>query len=66
MKMFISSFFSSYDINEVQYQLDVGGFAIWSGSWEELCGNSNKSSEGDDGIPLMDQNPALEWNTQLR
>ena len=52
-------------MNEIQYQLDVGGFAVWSGSWEQLCGNPNGSADGDDSIPLMDQNPALEWNTQL-
>lgn len=53
-----------YDLHEVQYQMVFSGFGVWTTKWEELCGNLNK--QGDlRSSPLMDQNPALEWNTQL-
>ena len=54
-----------YDIHDVQYQIDLCGFGVWSGSWGQLCG----SAKHDEGLEragiLVDQNPALEWNTQM-
>lgn len=51
-----------YDLHEVQYQTDLKGFGIWVAKWSELCGNLTQENESNS---LMDQNPALEWNTRL-
>ncbi|XP_068695500.1 intermembrane lipid transfer protein VPS13B-like isoform X2 [Montipora foliosa] len=54
-----------YDIHDVQYQIDLCGFGMWSGSWVQLCG-SVRNEEGLERVGvLVDQNPALEWNTQM-
>lgn len=54
-----------YDIHDVQYQIDLCGFGVWSGSWRQLCGNL-KHEEGLERVGIaVDQNPALEWNTQM-
>ena len=54
-----------YDIHDVQYQIDLCGFGVWSGSWVQLCG-SVRHEEGLERVGiLVDQNPALEWNTQM-
>lgn len=54
-----------YDIHDVQYQIDLCGFGVWSGSWGQLCGTI-KHEEGLDRVGIaVDQNPALEWNTQM-
>lgn len=54
-----------YDIHDVQYQMDLCGFGVWTGSWGQLCGKLKH----EDGLELVgiavDQNPALEWNTQM-
>lgn len=54
-----------YDIHDVQYQIDLCGFGVWTGSWGQLCGKLKH----DDDLELVgiavDQNPALEWNTQM-
>jgi hypothetical protein len=54
-----------YDLHEVQYQTAFSGFGVWTAKWKELCGNLNKQSDVANSAKLMDQNPALEWNTQL-
>ena len=54
-----------YDIHDVQYQVDLCGFGVWSGSWEQLCGTL-KHEDGLERVGIaVDQNPALEWNTQM-
>lgn len=54
-----------YDIHDVQYQIDLCGFGVWSGSWGQLCGTV-KHEEGLERVGIaVDQNPALEWNTQM-
>lgn len=53
-----------YDLHEVQYQADLTGFGIWAAKWSDLCGNLNQQSNNS-GNTIMDQNPALEWNTRL-
>ena len=54
-----------YDIHDVQYQIDLCRFGVWTGSWGQLCGKLKQ----EDGLELIgiavDQNPALEWNTQM-
>lgn len=55
-----------YDLHEVQYQTDLTGLGIWVARWSELCGNLNQESQDVLGSnTVMDQNPALEWNTRL-
>ena len=54
-----------YDINDVQYQVDMCSFGVWSGKWATLCGAVNREAEMSGTGTIMDQNPALEWNTQL-
>lgn len=54
-----------YDIHDIQYQIDLCGFGVWSGSWGQLCGTL-KHDEGPERVGIVvDQNPALEWNTQM-
>ncbi len=54
-----------YDIHDVQYQIDLCGFGVWTGSWGQLCGKL-KHADGLDRVGIaVDQNPALEWNTQM-
>ena len=54
-----------YDLHDVQYQIDLCGFGVWSGSWGQLCGTL-KHEEGLERVGIaVDQNPALEWNTQM-
>ena len=54
-----------YDIHDVQYQVDLCGFGVWSGSWEQLCGRLKHESGLEKVGIAVDQNPALEWNTQM-
>lgn len=54
-----------YDIHDVQYQVDLCGFGVWSGSWEQLCGTLKYESGLEQVGIAVDQNPALEWNTQM-
>lgn len=54
-----------YDIHDVQYQIDLIGFGVWTGSWGQLCGK-HKYEGGLELVGIaVDQNPALEWNTQM-
>ena len=54
-----------YDIHDVQYQIDLCGFGVWTGSWGQLCGKL-KHDDGLERVGIaVDQNPALEWNTQM-
>lgn len=54
-----------YDIHDVQYQIDLCGFGVWTGSWGQLCGKL-KHEHGLERVGIaVDQNPALEWNTQM-
>ncbi|KAK3753814.1 hypothetical protein QZH41_018464 [Actinostola sp. cb2023] len=54
-----------YDLHEVQYQTDLTGFGMWAAKWNELCGNLSQQSEVLGSNTVMDQNPALEWNTRM-
>ena len=54
-----------YDVHDVQYQVDICGFGVWSGSWGQLCGRLKRDAGLDEAGIAMDQNPALEWNTQI-
>ena len=54
-----------YDIHDVQYQIDLCGVGVWSGSWAQLCGSAKHDKGLERAGILVDQNPALEWNTQM-
>lgn len=54
-----------YDIHDVQYQIDLCGFGVWTGSWGQLCGKLKHEDDLELVGIAVDQNPALEWNTQM-
>lgn len=54
-----------YDIHDVQYQVDLCGFGVWTGSWGQLCGKLKHEDDLELVGIAVDQNPALEWNTQM-
>lgn len=53
-----------FDVHDKQYQLDVANCSLWSGRWSELCGVLTKVKTTEGELTDVDQNPALEWNTQ--
>ena len=54
-----------YDIHDVQYQIDLCGFGVWTGSWGQFCGRLKHEDDLELVGIAVDQNPALEWNTQM-
>ena len=51
------------NLGDVQYQLQVKGFRIWTGRWDELCRTFPRQNTAETERDLLEQNPALEWNT---
>ena len=52
------------EVEDRQYQLDIGGLSLGSGTWSDLVSRSGLTSQLSDGTAF--QNPALEWNTLPR
>lgn len=50
-------------VGDVQYQLEVKGLRVWSGCWDELCRTLPRKDTAEIERDLLEQNPALEWNT---
>ena len=46
-----------------QYKIEVKGFRVWSGCWEELCRMLPDQDTSRIERDLLEQNPAFEWNT---
>ena len=50
-------------VGDVQYQVEVKGLRVWSGCWDELCRTLPRKDTAEIERDLLEQNPALEWNT---
>ena len=50
-------------LGDTQYKIEVKGLRIWSGCWEELCRMLPNQDPSRIERDLLEQNPALEWNT---
>lgn len=48
---------------DTQYKMEVKGLRVWSGCWEDLCKMLPNQDTTRIEIDLLEQNPALEWNT---
>ena len=48
---------------DTQYKIEVKGLRVWSGCWEELCRMLPNQDTTRIERDLLEQNPALEWNT---
>ena len=46
-----------------QYKVEVKSLRVWSGCWEELCKMLPDQDASRIERDLLEQNPALEWNT---
>lgn len=51
---------------DTQYQIEVKGLRIWLGCWKELCRMLPNQDTTKVERDLLEQNPALEWNTYNR
>lgn len=48
---------------DTQYKVEVKGLRFWSGCWNELCRMLPNQDSTRIERDLLEQNPALEWNT---
>ena len=48
---------------DTQYKVEVKGLRVWSGCWNELCRMLPNQDTTRIERDLLEQNPALEWNT---
>lgn len=51
--------------HDTQYKIEMKGLRIWSGCWKELCQMLPKQDTTGIEVDLLEQNPALEWNTHI-
>lgn len=54
---------SEKTVGDTQYKIEVIGLRVWSGRWEELCRMLPNQDTSCVERDLLEQNPALEWNT---
>ncbi|KAJ8868198.1 hypothetical protein PR048_032007 [Dryococelus australis] len=50
------------EVEDRQYQLDIGGLSLHTGAWRELARVLGQPMSSASALHTMSENPALEWN----